>query len=51
MKVLMLETNELEEFKDECYAARLIEQGKAVLVPAAKKPEPKKAEPKARKKE
>lgn len=40
MKVLMLKSNEVVDYANKSYAARLIEQGRAVLAPAPeKKPE------------
>lgn len=46
MKVIMLKTKKEEDF-DPCYAARLIEQGRAVAAPETTAQEPK---PNARKK-
>jgi len=42
MTLKLIPTNEVIEVKNECYAARLIEQGKAVLAPVEKKPAAKK---------
>lgn len=52
MKLKLKATGEIADFNDE-YAARLIEQGKAVLAPNEKKAEPeapKEAEPPRKKK-
>lgn len=45
MRVLILATGKTEEHNDS-YGARLIEQGRAVLVPTEKKPAAKKPQPK-----
>lgn len=46
MKVIMINTGKTEEY-NESFAARLVEQGKAVLVTKAEKPVKKEAEKKA----
>lgn len=43
MKLKLIPKNEIVEVKNECFALRLIEQGKAVPAPVEKKPVEKKA--------
>ena len=42
MKLKLIPTNEIVEVKNECFALRLIEQGKAIPAPVEKKPVEKK---------